>query len=238
MVAGPGGCPVTAGESMGCLLIVDDEASVREVLSEYFVGQGYQVETAASGPQALDAVRRHRPDLVLLDVRMPGLDGVEVLRRLRELDARLPVVMVTANEDVALARSMLGIGAFDYVAKPFDFHYLDRVVAAALVQAGGGTGGGRAPEAASPWRRLVVQAFRVARDMSPAARASTGARLEEAALEAAREAGQSRPGEAAAWLDRIALLLAVATELGDVPAEAGGRLETAVEEARKALSVA
>ncbi len=122
---------------LGRILVVDDEAPVREVLSEYFTTQGYAVDTAASGNEALAAIRRARPDLVLLDIRMPGIDGVEVLRRIREADDGVAVIMVTANEDVVLARETLKLGAFDYVAKPFDFSYLDRAVAAGLVRSGG-----------------------------------------------------------------------------------------------------
>jgi DNA-binding response OmpR family regulator len=120
----------------GRLLLVDDETAVLDVLSEYFLGQGYKVDVAAGGVAALSAVRSRRPDLVLLDIRMPEMDGVEVLRRLRALDATLPVVMVTANADVDLARETLHLGALDYVAKPFDFAHLDRVVAAALLHGG------------------------------------------------------------------------------------------------------
>jgi len=103
----------------GRLLLVDDDPGVLDLLNEYFAGQGYDVEVATSGEVALSAVRAKRPDLVILDIRMPGIDGVEVLRRLRRQDATLPVIMVTANEDVTLARETLNIGAFDYVAKPF-----------------------------------------------------------------------------------------------------------------------
>lgn len=111
---------------LGRILVVDDEAPVREVLTEYFTTQGYAVDGASNGNEALAAVKRAWPDLVLLDVRMPSLDGVEVLRRIREGEGDITVIMVTANEDVALAREALKLGAFDYIAKPFDFSYLDR----------------------------------------------------------------------------------------------------------------
>jgi two-component system response regulator (stage 0 sporulation protein F) len=224
--------------AVGRLLIVDDEESVREVLGEYFSSHGYQVETASTGAEALDVVRCRRPDLVLLDVRMPGLDGVEVLKKLREVDSGLPVIMITANEDVALARSMLTIGAFDYVSKPFDFRYLDRVVTAALVQTVMGPDGAPPAGVADTWRRLAAQVFRSVRDMPAAGRKSTGARLEEAVLEAAREATQGRPAAAGAWLDRAELLLEIAAELGDLTAAARSALGSAVEEARRALLLA
>jgi two-component system, response regulator, stage 0 sporulation protein F len=109
---------------LGRILVVDDEEPVRDVLCEYFESQGFGVEATPDGEAALVALGRHRPDLVLLDVRMPGIDGVEVLRRIRRADPDVPVIMVTANEVVALAKEMLKRGAFDYVAKPFDFSHL------------------------------------------------------------------------------------------------------------------
>ncbi len=218
--------------SLGRILIVDDEQPVLEVLSEYFAGQGYEVKTAPSGAAALAAVQRARPDLVLLDVRMPGMDGMEVLRRLRAADGNLAVVMVTANEDVALARETLKIGAFDYVAKPFDFQYLDRVVAAGLLH--GGAPMMAASDTDDVWRRLVLAVFRAVRSMSPAARPSTGDRLEAAAVQAAREAGAGRAA-AARWLGEIELLLGIATELGDLSAQARTTVDAALDAAGKAL---
>jgi DNA-binding response OmpR family regulator len=125
--------------SRGRILLVDDEPPVLEVLSEYLQTQGYTTATARGGAEALAAVERECPDLVLLDVRMPGIDGLEVLRRLRQADQGPAVIMVTANEDLALARETLRIRAFDYVAKPFDLQYLDWVVTAALAHARPGT---------------------------------------------------------------------------------------------------
>jgi two-component system response regulator (stage 0 sporulation protein F) len=217
--------------ALGSILIVDDEQPVLEVLSEYFSGQGYDVRTAASGAAALTAVQRARPDLVLLDVRMPGMDGVEVLRRLRATHEGLAVVMVTANEDVALARETLKIGAFDYVAKPFDFAYLDRAVTAGLLQ--GSAAMPAAPGGTDVWRQLALAVFRAVRSMSSVARASTGDRLEAAALHAAREAAGGGAG-ATRWLDEIELLLGLATELGDLSATARVAVDAAVGAARKA----
>src|SRR5438034_181640 len=167
--------------SLGRILVVDDEAPVREVLSEYFSSQGYTVDEASNGNDAIGTIRRHRPDVVLLDIRMPGLDGVEVLRRVRTFDDALTIIMVTANEDVGLARETLKLGAFDYVAKPFDYDYLDRTVSAGMLKSGAGS------TDVDPWRRLAHAVFRAARAMNATARASTGARLEAAALAAARE---------------------------------------------------
>jgi two-component system response regulator (stage 0 sporulation protein F) len=221
-------------ESLGRILIVDDEQPVLDVLSEYFQSQGYTTATAQGGAEALAVIERQRPDLVLLDVRMPGMDGLEVLRRVRQSDQGLAVIMVTANEDLALARETLKIGAFDYVAKPFDFQYLDRVVAAALVHAG--TAAPPAPADASPaCQALAVAVFRAVRAMTAAARAGTGQRLETAALAAAREAAAGRGTAAAQWVAEIGLLLDIAKDLGDLAPAARSAIEKALDTARAAL---
>ena len=223
--------------ALGRILVVDDEAPVREVLTEYFATEGYAVEAAGSGVEALTAIRGGRADLVLLDVRMPGLDGVQVLRRIRELDERVPVIMVTANEDVGLARETLKLGAFDYVAKPFDFDYLDRAVAAGLARVGEKTAGDRAA-ADDPWKILARAAFGAARAMQPPARTSTGERLETAALAAARHAAGGRCAAADEYLAEMQLLLDIAAEFGDLPAADRALVESALEAARRSLALA
>jgi two-component system, response regulator, stage 0 sporulation protein F len=228
--------------ALGRILVVDDEAPVREVLTEYFGTEGYEVESAATGLEALSAVRGGRVDLVLLDVRMPGLDGVQVLRTIRELADGLPVIMVTANEDVGLARETLRLGAFDYVAKPFDFDYLDRAVAAGLAARMttklDGSTKGDGPMAANdePWKRLIHAVFRVARAMGPTARTSTGERLEAAALAAARDGAAGRDADADEHLAEVARLLDLAAELGDLPAADRALVESAVEAARRSFA--
>jgi two-component system, response regulator, stage 0 sporulation protein F len=219
--------------ALGRILVVDDEAPVREVLTEYFTTEGYAVEGAGSGAEALTAVRGGRADLVLLDVRMPGLDGVQVLRKIREINGDVPVIMVTANEDVSLAKETLKLGAFDYVAKPFDFDYLDRAVAAGLARVGE-----KAPTEDDPWKRLARAAFGAARAMQPPARTSTGERIETAALAAARDAAAGRCAVAGEHLAEMQLLLDVAAEFGDLPAADRALVESALEAARRSLPVA
>lgn len=223
--------------SLGRILVVDDEAPVREVLTEYFSTQGYVVDTAANGNDAVAAVKRARPDLVLLDIRMPGIDGVETLRRIRELDADIAVIMVTANEDVVLARETLKLGAFDYVAKPFDFSYLDRAVAAGLVPSGGAAAWDTPGETSSdPWAQLARTAFLAVRSMAPGGRASTGERMESAALAAAREAAAGRLPLSAQHLGELELLLTIAADLKDLPGPDRAQVEAGCEAARRALS--
>lgn len=220
-------------DPLGRILIVDDEQPVLEVLSEYLQSQGYTTATAAGGAEALAALERERPDLVLLDVRMPGIDGLEVLRRLRRADRSPAVIMVTANEDLALARETLKIGAFDYVAKPFDFQYLDRVVAAALVHVQPGSDS--AAEETEPCRALVLAVFRAVRSMTADARGATGQRLESAALALARESTANGTSAPARSLAELELLLEIASEMGDLtPLDRSG-IERALGAARAAL---
>ncbi|HEX2440452.1 MAG TPA: response regulator [Methylomirabilota bacterium] len=224
-----------ASPGLGRILIVDDEQSVREVLSEYFTEQGYAVETAGDGEEALAQVQRSTPDLVLLDVRMPGLDGVETLRRIRGIAPDVAVIMVTANEDVGLARDTLKLGALDYVAKPFDFVYLERAIMAGLAQAEASGATATVAASADPWRDLALAVFQAVRRMNSVSRASTGMRLEDAAIAGARDAALGRAAEASATLGSIDLLLALATEMRDFTGAELGRVQSAVERARESL---
>ena len=118
------------------ILVVDDEPSVREVLVAYFqheyVPRGYAVETAGDGAAAVEAVRRRRPALVLLDVEMPGMDGVAALKGILAIDPKIPVIMVTGNESTRVAGEVIKDGAFSYLPKPVKIQYLDHLVAAVL----------------------------------------------------------------------------------------------------------
>jgi DNA-binding response OmpR family regulator len=100
------------------VLVVDDEPMVRDVLSRYLERDGFEVETAADGERALAAYDELRPDLVLLDLMLPRLDGFEVFRRIRALGGS-PVIMLTARGDTTDRIVGLEIGADDYVSKPF-----------------------------------------------------------------------------------------------------------------------
>jgi len=110
------------------LLVVDDQPGVRRLLETVFSRAGFQVLIAAGGAEALELARSRPPDVAILDLRMPGLDGVETLRGLRELVPGLPVVLMTAvGENQRLAEAMR-LGAREAVTKPFDvFRLLERV---------------------------------------------------------------------------------------------------------------
>lgn len=107
------------------ILIVDDEADLRETLTEQFeLTEGFTALTAASGEEALRILGAERVDLVILDVDMPGLSGREVVRRMREANIRVPVIMLTGRSGEADTVAGLEAGANDYVAKPFSFAVL------------------------------------------------------------------------------------------------------------------
>ena len=123
--------PVTA--TMPTILVVDDEPEIRALLNDVFADRGYAVHAAVDGAAALKCVVEHRPDVVLLDVDMPRLRGVETLVAIRELSPQTRVVMISGKGDVAEARRALALGAFDYVTKPFDMLYLDQVIQIAIL---------------------------------------------------------------------------------------------------------
>lgn len=101
------------------ILVVDDDPTVREVLVDYLRAAGFEVRSCGDGAQALAMVTDQHPDLVLLDLSLPGMDGLEVFRRLRQTDGSLPVVMVTARSEEPDRILGFEVGADDYVAKPF-----------------------------------------------------------------------------------------------------------------------
>lgn len=107
------------GLRMNKILVVDDELSIRESFSLILEGK-YKVLLAASGEGALKTITDQKVDLVYLDIRMPGLDGLETLKRMKEIDPELEIVMVTAVNDVQKASEAIKLGARDYIVKPFD----------------------------------------------------------------------------------------------------------------------
>ncbi len=113
---------------MGRVLIVDDEPDFAELLQAFVASNGYTPLVASSGPEALRKVKEERPHLVLSDIRMPGMDGLEVLRHIRGIDREVGVIMVTAVEDAAVGCKSLRMGAFDYLVKPLDIEYLEQVL--------------------------------------------------------------------------------------------------------------
>jgi two-component system response regulator MprA len=105
--------------SDACILVVDDDDAIRRVLERALAADGYAVMQAADGGGALVQVERHGPDLVILDVSLPGLDGLAVARRMRAKGDAVPILMLTARDDVPDRVAGLDAGADDYLVKPF-----------------------------------------------------------------------------------------------------------------------
>ncbi|MDV2495919.1 MAG: response regulator [bacterium] len=113
------------------ILVVDDEPDFCEALGDFLGAKGYSVLEAHDGDQALEVYRQERPDVVLLDIRMPGKDGLETLRELRAFDPEAKVIMITAVPEEELdeqSTAEVEDGTLDYITKPFDPHSLERTL--------------------------------------------------------------------------------------------------------------
>ena len=127
---------VASGRSLGRILVVDDEPSVVLILTKYFSDAGYTVDAASHGGDALIAVSHYQPDVVVLDVLMEGLNGVQVLERIRALDPKIRVIMITGSGDASLKPTAMSMGAFAYVSKPVSLEHLHEAVTAAFARPG------------------------------------------------------------------------------------------------------
>ena len=117
---------------MDKLLLIDDEEDVQYSFGRIFDTPGIRLATASSGEEGLKVVPVFKPDLVIMDVRMGGISGLETLRKLRQMDAKLPVIMMTAYGTTQTAIEAMKLGAYDYLLKPFDVPKLKKIVEAAL----------------------------------------------------------------------------------------------------------
>jgi two-component system response regulator MprA len=114
----------TESDAPARVLVVDDEPALRDALESSLAFEGYEVLTASDGLEALDAVAEQQPDLVLLDIMMPRMDGLTAVRRLRGRGDTVPVLMLTARDAVGDRVTGLDVGADDYLAKPFELDEL------------------------------------------------------------------------------------------------------------------
>jgi two-component system response regulator (stage 0 sporulation protein F) len=114
------------------ILVIDDNPLVVDILGSYFREEGYGFLSALTSDEGLKLAILSRPELVLLDISLPGTNGIELLKRIRSINPTTRVIMVTGNIDPSLARKALELGALAYIDKPFDLGYLKRVIAMAL----------------------------------------------------------------------------------------------------------
>jgi DNA-binding NtrC family response regulator len=116
------------------IMIVDDEEYIRASLTRVMTAEGFKVQVAHNGATALKMIQEELPEVLLVDFKMPGMDGMEVLRRAKELYPDLPVILITAYAEVQGAVDAMRAGAHDYLSKPFDHHEVIRVVHRALAE--------------------------------------------------------------------------------------------------------
>jgi two-component system nitrogen regulation response regulator GlnG len=121
-------------QKKGRILIVDDDKGICMILSDLMKKEGFETLTVYDGEKALKTIQSESPDLLLVDMMLPGMDGMEVLKRTRELDQELPVVFITAHADSRGAVKAIKAGAHDYLSKPFDNYEVIRVVHRALAE--------------------------------------------------------------------------------------------------------
>ncbi len=116
------------------ILIVDDQFGIRILLNEVFQKEGYNTFQAANGLQALDIVQKHDPDLVLLDMKIPGMDGIEILKRMKAIDPEIRVIIMTAYGELDMIQEAKSLGAITHFAKPFDIDDIRAAVRSNLPQ--------------------------------------------------------------------------------------------------------
>ena len=142
-------CPDLRTDGRGGLIyVVDDDDSMSRLLGTVLSATGYHVKQFANGPAALEALRSDRPELILLDMIMPGPDGVEVARRIRQL-TQVPILMLSVRNEISLKLAALDIGADDYMVKPFRMEELLARIRAILRRAN--TSGATPPDGSSSY---------------------------------------------------------------------------------------
>jgi len=110
------------------VLIVDDQNGIRMLLMEVFSGEGYRTFQASNGKLALEIVKDESPDLVLLDMKIPGMDGLEILKRVKEINRDIKVIMMTAYGELDMIKEATELGALMHFTKPFDIDEMRMVV--------------------------------------------------------------------------------------------------------------
>ena len=110
------------------ILIVDDEEHIRSLLDSYLSKQGFETYQAKDGNEAAEMVAQQKPDLIFLDIQLPGMNGVEILKMVKKLNPDIAVIMISGNATEDTANQTLEIGAFDYIKKPVDLDKVSEVI--------------------------------------------------------------------------------------------------------------
>ncbi len=110
------------------ILVIDDEVEICEMLKDFLTKEGYDVITTTSAMDGIDKAVTEKPHLICLDIRMPEMDGIEVMRHIRRIDKEVTILMATAVMDDAVSAEAAKLGAYDYIIKPFDLNYLKKIL--------------------------------------------------------------------------------------------------------------
>jgi len=116
------------------ILIVDDQNGIRMLLMEVFSNEGYETHQAPNGKTALEIVKTHSPDLVLLDMKIPGMDGLDILKHVKSIDPSIKVIMMTAYGELDMIKEATELGAIMHFTKPFDIDELRLAVHTQLIE--------------------------------------------------------------------------------------------------------
>lgn len=130
-----------AGTEKPKLLVVDDQMGVRRLLYEAFQEDDFEVRMAGSGLEAIDIIGEFAPDLILLDMKMPGMNGLETLAEIKRLNPKASVIMMTAYGELEIVSEALRLGAREYVTKPFDINVLRDLAKKVISCEGAGVAG-------------------------------------------------------------------------------------------------
>ena len=114
------------------VLVIDDKPNIREVLSAILENEGYGVETCESAEKALEKIPKILPDLIVTDLKMPGIDGIELMKSVKAIDTHMPVILITAFGTISSAVEAIKAGAYDYLTKPIDYERLKILINRAL----------------------------------------------------------------------------------------------------------
>jgi DNA-binding response OmpR family regulator len=231
-------------DTRGTILIVDDDPATVELLSDYLGGKRLAVARAGNVDEALAELDRERPDAVLISLRLGAADGLEALKRIREVNVQVGVLVMADQDGADGAKEALALGAMDYLLKPIDFDYLGRAIEKALAASAQVLDYAETPApdagASSPsglLYALALEVFRSTRPLSPEARASVGTALEQAALAAMQRGVGGEKAEVIRALNQVRNMIRFAQDLGDISAETAERLEEHMARARRSVGL-
>jgi len=114
------------------ILIVDDEKEIRNLFQDFLTQEGYKVFTATNGAEAISLGKQNRFDLALLDIKMPGMDGIEVFQKFKKLKMNMEVIILTGYGTLKTAKEAMKLGAYDFLTKPFDLWLVKNIIHQAL----------------------------------------------------------------------------------------------------------